>query len=385
MKKYRASIRDIVNSIDEENNKKDFNKDSEEYINEINKKIDNGDYSDISSLVQKSVDTAIEGVRSSISYILNSYKNKKDLPPARTEKYAVQNPSLNTAAGFAKWGGYAFMFTGVTLMFGFFEEPTLAIGAAASFAAGFVMERWGKFARERSLRYKKYLREFGNKTVVTIDDLSLCAAVEPEIVVKDLNYFIRKDYFKEARLVENNSIFLLDKNTYEVYKNNYRDVYKVDAKEADNNLGEGKVDSILEIGKSYVTEIATYLPNLSEAIKTDVTRLLSIVREIFNQVKKDPAKADELSKFMDYYLPTTVSLLKRYIEFSESEVTTESQRNSMKEIEKTIKTIDDAFLKLLNEMYGNVAMDINSDITVLTTMLKREGLLDNDFKGEING
>lgn len=297
----------------------------------------------------------------------------------------MQNPSLNTAAGFAKWTGYAFMFTGVTMMFGFFEEPSLAIGAVTSFAAGFVMERWGKFAKERVLRYKKYLREFGNKTVVTIDDLSLCAAVEPEIVVKDLNYFIRKDYFKEARLVENNSIFLLDKYTYDIYKNNYRDVYKVDSKEADNNLGEGKVDSILEIGKSYVTEIATYLPNLPEAIKTDVTRLLSIVREIFNQVKKDPTKADELSKFMDYYLPTTVSLLKRYIEFSESEVATESQRNAMNEIEKTIKTIDDAFLKLLNEMYGNVAMDINSDITVLTTMLKREGLLDNDFKGEING
>lgn len=381
MKKYRASIRDIVNSIDEENN----NKDSKEYINEINKKIDDGDYSDISTLVQKSVDTAIEGVRGSINYILNSYKNKKDLPPARTEKYAVQNPSLKTAAGFAKWTGYTFMFTGVTMMFGFFEEPSLAIGAVTSFAAGFVMERWGKFAKERVLRYKKYLREFGNKTVVTIDDLSLCAAVGPEIVVKDLNYFIRKDYFKEARLVENNSILILDKNTYEVYKNNYRDVYKVDAKEADNNLGEGKVDSILEIGKSYVTEIATYLPNLSEAIKTDVTRLLSIVREIFNQVKKEPTKADELSKFMDYYLPTTVSLLKRYIEFSESEVATESQRNAMNEIEKTIKTIDDAFLKLLNEMYGNVAMDINSDITVLTTMLKREGLLDNDFKGEING
>ena len=220
MKKYRASIRDIVNSIDEENN----NKDSKEYINEINKKIDDGDYSDISTLVQKSVDTAIEGVRGSINYILNSYKNKKDLPPARTEKYAVQNPSLKTAAGFAKWTGYTFMFTGVTMMFGFFEEPSLAIGAVTSFAAGFVMERWGKFAKERVLRYKKYLREFGNKTVVTIDDLSLCAAVEPEIVVKDLNYFIRKDYFKEARLVENNSILILDKNTYEVYKNNYRDV-----------------------------------------------------------------------------------------------------------------------------------------------------------------
>lgn len=116
-----------------------------------------------------------------------------------------------------------------------------------------------------------------------------------------------------------------------------------------------------------------------------MAKLLSIVREIFKQIKKDPTRIEELSKFMDYYLPTTVSLLKRYNEFNESEVVTESQKNSMAEIEKTISTIDDAFLKLLNEIYGNVAMDINSDITVLTTMLKQEGLLDNDFKGEING
>lgn len=379
MKKYRVSIRDIVNSIDEEKNLKD----SKEFINEINKKIDDGDYSDISTLVQKSVDTAIEGVRSSISYILNSYKNKKDLPPARREKYAVQNPSINTAAGFAKWTGYAGMFTGVTLMFGFFEEPTLAIGAISSFAAGFVLERWGKLAKNRALRYKKYLRELGNNTVVTIDDLCSCAAVEPETVIKDLTYFIKKDYFKEARLVENNSIFILDKKTYEVYKNNYKDVYLGNKNE--ENLEEGKVDSALEIGKSYITEIAAYLPRLPENIQTDVTRLLSIVREIFKQIKKDPERIEELSKFMDYYLPTTVSLLKRYNEFSESEVVTESQKNSMAEIEKTISTIDEAFLKLLNEIYGNVAMDINSDITVLTTMLKQEGLLDNDFKGEING
>lgn len=379
MKKYRVSIRDIVNSIDEEKNLKD----SKEFINEINKKIDDGDYSDISTLVQKSVDSAIEGVRSSISYILNSYKNKKDLPPARREKYAVQNPSINTAAGFAKWTGYAGMFTGVTLMFGFFEEPTLAIGAISSFAAGFVLERWGKLAKNRALRYKKYLRELGNNTVVTIDDLCSCAAVEPETVIKDLTYFIKKDYFKEARLVENNSIFILDKKTYEVYKNNYKDIYIGNKNE--ENLEEGKVDSALEIGKSYITEIAAYLPRLPENIQTDVTKLLSIVREIFKQIKKDPERIEELSKFMDYYLPTTVSLLKRYNEFSESEVVTESQKNSMAEIEKTISTIDEAFLKLLNEIYGNVAMDINSDITVLTTMLKQEGLLDNDFKGEING
>ena len=198
-----------------------------------------------------------------------------------------------------------------------------------------------------------------------------------------MTYFIKKDYFKEARIVENNSIFILDKKTYEVYKNNYKDVYLGNKNE--ENLEEGKVDSALEIGKSYITEIAAYLPRLPENIQTDVTRLLSIVREIFKQIKKDPERIEELSKFMDYYLPTTVSLLKRYNEFSESEVVTESQKNSMAEIEKTISTIDEAFLKLLNEIYGNVAMDINSDITVLTTMLKQEGLLDNDFKGEING
>lgn len=395
MKKYSSSIKEIVKTMEKEKkdlekNKKEKNdivESSKQYINEVNKKIGNGDYEDISNLVAKSVDTAIEGVRNSISSIINSYKSKKNIPPARNDKYAAQNPSIGGLGTLSKWVGILTLLGSIPTGIAAISELDIvpAIVSVLSFVAGILLFKWGRVSIEKSLRYKKYLREFGNNTVVTVEDLALSAGVDVETVLDDLYYFIKKDYFKEARLVENNSIFILDKSTYEVYKTNYRDInnniQKRERREKEE-LEEGKVESTYSIGRSYVTEIAGFLNRLPENIKLDVTRLLSIVKSIFEQLKRDPSKADELSKFMDYYLPTTVSLLNRYVEFNESEVLTDSQKSSMKEIEKTIVTINEAFEKLLNELYGTVAMDINSDISVLTLMLKQEGLLDKDFKGE---
>ena len=58
---------------------------------------------------------------------------------------------------------------------------------------------------------------------------------------------------------------------------------------------------------------------------------------------------------------------------------TQSVEVSLKEIDKTMDIINEAFLKLLDNMYEDKVIDISSDISVLKTMLKQEGLLDDDF------
>ena len=39
-----------------------------------------------------------------------------------------------------------------------------------------------------------------------------------------------------------------------------------------------------------------------------------------------------------------------------------------------------AFEQLLDSLYEDVTMDVSTDISVLQTMLKQEGLTENDFK-----
>ena len=83
---------------------------------------------------------------------------------------------------------------------------------------------------------------------------------------------------------------------------------------------------------------------------------------------------------MDYYLPTTVNLLDAYEEMVSQPVQGENIRNSKKEIEDTLDTLNIAFEKILDSIFQNEAWDISSDISVLHTILAQEGLTRDDFQ-----
>ena len=51
-----------------------------------------------------------------------------------------------------------------------------------------------------------------------------------------------------------------------------------------------------------------------------------------------------------------------------------------KEIEHTLDTINQAFIKLFDNLFADVVMDVSTDISVLETMLKQEGLTKSDFE-----
>ena len=55
-------------------------------------------------------------------------------------------------------------------------------------------------------------------------------------------------------------------------------------------------------------------------------------------------------------------------------------RNSKKEIEDTLDTLNIAFEKILDSIFQNEAWDISSDISVLHTILAQEGLTRDDFQ-----
>ena len=88
----------------------------------------------------------------------------------------------------------------------------------------------------------------------------------------------------------------------------------------------------------------------------------------------------DLDKLMDYYLPTTVKLLDAYEEMVSQPVQGENIRNSKKEIEDTLDTLNIAFEKILDSIFQNEAWDISSDISVLHTILAQEGLTRDDFQ-----
>ena len=81
-----------------------------------------------------------------------------------------------------------------------------------------------------------------------------------------------------------------------------------------------------------------------------------------------------MQKFMNYYLPTTLKLVEAYEEFDSVSVPGEDILSAKAEIEKTLDTINQAFVELLNKLFRASVFDITTDAQVLQTMLAKEGL-----------
>ena len=105
-----------------------------------------------------------------------------------------------------------------------------------------------------------------------------------------------------------------------------------------------------------------------------------LIQKIFDRVSQDPNSLDDISRLLEYYLPTTVKLLEAYQQLDSQPVQGENIYSSKIEIEQTLDTLNDAFERLLDSLFEEVAWDVSSDISVLHTMLAQEGLVGNEFE-----
>ena len=97
---------------------------------------------------------------------------------------------------------------------------------------------------------------------------------------------------------------------------------------------------------------------------------------------RSPEKLPQIRRFMDYYLPTTLKLLNAYDRMSGTGVSGENIDATLARVEGMMRTIVSAFEKQLDSLYGTEALDISTDITVLETMMAREGLTDRPLKAD---
>ena len=113
-------------------------------------------------------------------------------------------------------------------------------------------------------------------------------------------------------------------------------------------------------------------------ITAQIDRLEAVSTKIFDYVKDHPEKLPQIRKFMSYYLPTTLKLLRSYDELSRQGVSGQNITGTMEKVEGMMDTIVLAFEKQLDGLFGDQAMDISTDITVLDNMMAREGLTGGD-------
>lgn len=136
-----------------------------------------------------------------------------------------------------------------------------------------------------------------------------------------------------------------------------------------------ELENMLQDGRLALEEMKRLDEHIAHpGISADIVRLSQVSQKIFQAVKDDPSRLSQICRFMDYYLPTTLKLLKSYERMSAAGVAGENIRGTLAKVEDTMHTIVRAFEKQLDGLYGNEALDIAADIQVMETLLAQEGL-----------
>lgn len=141
--------------------------------------------------------------------------------------------------------------------------------------------------------------------------------------------------------------------------------------------GYATADDLLKAGDQYLLDISAITAKIENAeVRQKADKLGGTCQRIFDYVRQNPKSADGLRKFMNYYLPTLKKLLTTYELMEEQGVEGENITASKARITQMLDTMDLAFLKQLDALFGDTALDIDTDITVMEGMLAQEGLTD---------
>lgn len=143
-----------------------------------------------------------------------------------------------------------------------------------------------------------------------------------------------------------------------------------------------EVDAILKEGNRALGEMGRlYMSIKDPEVRTKINEIMRITDKIAQDAIEDPSDIPQIKKFMNYYLPTTIKLLNAYDRMSSQGIEGENLDKSMKNINEMLDTAIEAYKKRLDSLFANQALDIESDIEVMNTMLAREGLAgEKDFK-----
>ncbi|CEN92993.1 5-bromo-4-chloroindolyl phosphate hydrolysis family protein [Paraclostridium sordellii] len=363
-----STVSNALKAIDFANLKKDINNKTEDTLNQVKSKFN--EYSE--------------------KYMRLNKKAKNDI-----SKYISKRPAgsmsgilyiLFGISGCLIYGSSVLILIIFKILFGIIGSNILFVSAFLLLVVSIGLLLRGITLRKRVKRFKKYVRFIEDNNYFLIKDLARFAKEKDSFVVKDLSKMIDLGMFIEGHIDEEKTYFMLNDEVYNDYLNLQKQQI---AKETNNeklneeieNLEKNEVESTIKIGRNYIEQIKNIRNELSkEEIAVKLDKLGNISNQILIQVEKNPNKIQEVNKFINHYLPITIKLINSYKDINNQLVQGENIENAKIEIEKSIDLINSAFENLLDDLFEDVVLDISTDISVLKTLFKQEGLAEDDFK-----
>lgn len=230
-------------------------------------------------------------------------------------------------------------------------------------------------SRTRKRRAKAFARCItitGTEGLVDIAKLAATLGMKASDLEKQLTEMIDRGYYGPRAYIDHQRGLLV------ISPEDMRDVYrredeaKKSAAAREQEAQQSEYDRIIAAIRQADEDID------DEAMSEKIRRMQAITAAIFQEVEEHPEKKSQITRFMNYYLPTTLKLLDSYARIEEQGVSGANMAKAKADIEGIADTLVDGYEKQLDNLYRAEAVDIASDVSVIEKMMKADGLTGNE-------
>ena len=145
--------------------------------------------------------------------------------------------------------------------------------------------------------------------------------------------------------------------------------------------GDDAADAMISRGQDMLHQIRSENDAIpDEVLSGQMDELEHLCVQIFKTVAEKPGKAPQIRKFMDYYLPTTLKMVRGFRTLDERGITGAQAQDARRRIGDALDVVIHGCQRLLENLYRDDVLDLTTDIDVLEQMLKRDGLTESDLE-----
>ena len=274
---------------------------------------------------------------------------------------------LNKGKGMMLWGAILAILGGFISFVQFFDS--MGIGfiymlQSISFplgllGAGLVLLVCGTQRNKKAKRFRKYLALIGKRESISIGSLAQAMPVSYHTACNDIQEMLDEGYIPTGYLdMASGRLILSDEGLQD----------EPEKEKEEQPAPPEDDDAILQEIRQVNDAIED--PEMSEKID----RIGEITGKILDYQRKNPNKDSQLRSFLNYYLPTTLKILKAYAQMEAQGIEGQNISAAKERIEGMMDKVVEGFEKQLDKLFQDDAMDITTDVEVLERMLDKDGL-----------
>lgn len=141
--------------------------------------------------------------------------------------------------------------------------------------------------------------------------------------------------------------------------------------------GDATIDKMLDDEELAIAEMRRLDDAIEdEKVSAQIVHLEDVTTKIVDFVVAHPDKKNQVRRFFNYYLPTSIKLLNSYDRVDNTGISGMNIDGTKDQVELMMDKALEAFDKQLDSLYADEALDVSTEVKVMENLLSQENVTD---------